>query len=796
MNLTDLYRKMEYGPAPEGTAPAIQWLEEHRRKFTLFINGKWTQAGKERKFETVNPSNGETLASISEAGEKEVDQAVRAAAKAFPAWSGLDGHRRARYLYAMARQIQKHARLLAVLETLDNGKTIRETRDIDIPLAVRHFYHHAGWAQLEEEQFGNYEALGAVGQIIPWNFPLLMLAWKAAPALASGNTVVLKPAEFTPLTALWFAEMCRLIGLPPGVFNLLTGSGSTGEMLVAHPELAKIAFTGSTEVGRLIREKTASSSKKLTLELGGKSPFLVFEDADLDSTVEGVVDAIWFNQGQVCCAGSRLLIQERVAKRLTEKLRSRIGKLRVGDPLDKGMDMGAIIAPVQLERIQKLLKEGLDEGGEVWQWDGELPKSGCFFPPTLISDVDPSSMLAQTEIFGPVLVSSTFRTHDEAVALANNTAYGLAASIWSENINLALDVAPKLKAGVVWINCTNQFDAGSGFGGYRESGYGREGGLEGMFEYLKPRGESSWKKHPKRIPPEFPASGSGEAAAMLAINRTAKLYIGGKQTRPDSGYSLPVLDAKKRLAGEVGHGNRKDIRNAVEAAHKASAWSGLNGHARAQVLYFLTENLEARSEEFSKRISHLTGDSSVKARKQVDASIRKIFCYAAWADKYEGRIHQPAFRGLALAIPEPFGVMGIIAPEQQPLLGLLSMILPCIAAGNRVVAVPSLASALVATDFYQVLDTSDLPGGVINLVTGYPSELAAVLAAHDDVAAIWGIGPEDECNEIKKLSIGNLKSVWTSDGKTPDWYDPRLADGTIWLERATQVKNIWVPYGE
>ena len=795
MNLEDLYQKMEYGPAPENSEQAEQWLEEHHRQFTLFINGKWVKSSNESRFETVNPATAQPLASITEAGEKDIDQAVNSAGKAFNSWSKLDRHQRSRYLYAMARQMQKHSRLLAVLETLDNGKTIRETRDIDVPLAVRHFYHHAGWAQLLDTEFENHEPLGVVGQIIPWNFPLLMLAWKVAPALAAGNTVVLKPAEFTPLTALWFAEMCQRIGLPPGVFNLITGSGNTGAMLASHPGVSKIAFTGSTEVGRQIRENTAFSSKKLTLELGGKSPFLVFEDADLDSTVEGVVDAIWFNQGQVCCAGSRLLVQERVANQLLEKLKARMKKLRVGDPLDKGMDMGAIIAPVQLQRIQKLLQQGLEEGGELWQWEGKLPKSGCFFPPTLICNVAPASMLAQTEIFGPVLVSSTFRTHDEAVALANNTAYGLAASVWSENINLALDVAPKLKAGVVWINCTNQFDASSGFGGYRESGFGREGGHEGLFEYLKPSHESSWKKHAQRILLGSSSSVSKDTEDYPAIDRTPKLYIGGKQARPDSGYSLAVLDSKKRIAGEVGHGNRKDIRNAVEAAHKASAWGSLNGHSRAQVLFFLAENLEARREEFRKRISDLTRDSTPKATKQVDAAIRRIFSYAAWADKYEGRVHQPPMRGLALAIPEPFGVMGIIAPDEKPLLGLLSMILPCIAAGNRVVAVPSPRAALIATDFYQVLDTSDVPGGVINLVTGVPSELAAVLAAHDDVAAIWGIGPEDECAEIKKRSGGNLKSVWTSDGKVPDWYDDH-SEGSIWLERATQVKNIWIPYGE
>ena len=346
-------------------------------------------------------------------------------------WQALGGHGRARHLYALARAVQKNSRLLAVLEAMDNGKPIRETRDIDIPLVARHFYHHAGWAQLLDTEFAGYTAAGVVGQIIPWNFPLLMLAWKVAPALAAGCTVVLKPAEFTPLTALCFAELADALGLPPGVFNVVTGDGETGKALVMHPDVDKLAFTGSTEVGRHIRRATAGTGKKLTLELGGKSPFVVFEDADLDSVVEGAVDAIWFNQGQVCCAGSRLLVQEGIADRLEEKLRARMERLRVGSPLDKAVDMGAIVAPVQLERIRGLVAQGVEEGATMWQPSWAVPRDGCFYPPTLFTNVAPSASIAQVEIFGPVLVSMTFRTPNEAVQLANNTPYGLAASVWT-----------------------------------------------------------------------------------------------------------------------------------------------------------------------------------------------------------------------------------------------------------------------------------------------------------------------------------------------------------------------------
>ena len=801
MKITDIYETMEYSPAPESPDLALEWLKEQKSKFGLFINGKWCKAKSGKVFSTDNPASGKKLASISEAGKSDVDSAVSAAKRAFPKWKALSGHERARYLYTLARQLQKHSRLFAVLETLDNGKTIRETRDIDTPLVIRHFYHHAGWAQVLESEFPEHTAIGPVGQIIPWNFPLLMLSWKVAPALAAGNTVVLKPAEYTSLTAILFAEICEQIALPPGVFNLVTGPGETGSLLVKHPDLKKIAFTGSTDVGRLIREATAHTDKKLTLELGGKSPFIVFEDADLDSAIEGVVDAIWFNQGQVCCAGSRLLVQESVAEKVIERLKKRMAKLRVGDPLDKSMDMGAIIAPIQKERIRNLVEQGKKEGAEVWQWQGTLPQKagksgktvgGCYFPPTFLTNVSPASTVAQTEIFGPVLVSMTFRTPDEAVMLANNSAYGLAASVWSENINQALHVAPKLKCGVVWINCTNQFDASVGFGGYRESGYGREGGHEGMFEYLKKK-ESGNAKDEFRIPvPKIKASTNG----TLSLDRTAKLYIGGKQTRPDSGYSLNVVNADGSLAGEIGHGNRKDIRNAVEAAHKASGWQSSTPHLRAQILYFLAENLETRAVEFQNRIMQLTGVSKKQAGFEVKTAVSRIFTYAALADKHEGLIHQPPMRGLALALNEPIGVMGLVCPDETPLLGMLSMLLPAIAMGNTVVLVPSRPFALVATDFYQVLETSDVPSGVLNIVTGDAEELGSVLAKHDDVEGLWVVGTAEECTKMKKFSAGNMKIIWTNNGKQLNWFDKKPSEGREWMRRAAQVKNVWIPYGE
>jgi aldehyde dehydrogenase (NAD+) len=800
----EIFETMEYGPAPEASELALEWLKKHEYRFRPFIDGRFRDAPDAQTFASINPRNGQPIAKLTQCGQAEVDAAVAAAAAAFPDWSRLSGHLRARYLYAIARQIQKHSRLFAVLETLDNGKPIRESRDIDIPLVARHFYHHAGWAQLLAEEFPGYEPIGVCGQIIPWNFPLLMLAWKIAPALAAGNTVVLKPAEFTSLTALLFAEVLQQIHLPAGVVNIITGDGSTGELLVKHPKIQKLAFTGSTEVGRIIRQAMAGTGKKLSLELGGKSPFIVFEDADLDSVVEGVVDAIWFNQGQVCCAGSRLLVQESIAERLEQKLRARMETLRVGDPLDKAIDIGAIVAPVQLQRIEKLVEQGKSEGATCWQPSWAVPQEGYFYPPTLFTNVEPASQIAQIEIFGPVLVSMTFRTPSEAIELANNTVYGLAASVWTENVNLALDVAPKLKAGVVWVNSTNMFDAASGFGGYRESGFGREGGKEGMYEYLAPSWErivSDEAKSENSAPSEvelnrMPLVESDEDPFEPGIDRSPKLYIGGKQIRPDSGYSFAVRDASGRYCGEVGLGNRKDIRNAVEAAHKAASWSRSTAHLRAQILYYLAENLSARAREFENRLAVSPGLSREQAKREVSKSVERLFYYAAWADKYEGRVHAVPFRNVTLAMPEAWGILGSVCPAENPLLSFISLIAPSLALGNRLVVVPSWRFPLIVTDFYQVLDTSDVPGGAINLVTGDPDELGRVLAQHDDVAALWCIGSKELSEKIERDSSGNLKATWVSFGKARDWFNDGQGQGTEYLRRATQVKNIWVPYGE
>ena len=809
MDVKEVFEEMSYGPAPESADAAYAWLDQHNRQFDLFINNKWVKPSTGKYHPSINPSNGEKLAETAIAGESDIDTAIKSARKAFKSWAQTPGHLRARYLYSIARHVQKHARLLSVIESLDNGKPIRESRDIDIPLVARHFYYHAGWAQLMASELNDYQPVGVVGQVIPWNFPLLMLAWKIAPAIAMGNTVVLKPAPFTNLSALLFSEILVEAGLPPGVVNIVTGNDQTGAMIVNHPDFDKIAFTGSTEVGRIIRKATAGTGKKLSLELGGKSPFIVFDDADLDSAVEGVVDAIWFNQGQVCCAGSRLLVQENVAAQFLDKLKRRMSSLRVGDSLDKCIDIGAVVDQSQWNTVDYWVKKSLEEGGSVYQPEIEMPKNGCYYPPTLITNVHPAASVVQNEIFGPVLVAMTFRSPVEAVKLANNTRFGLAASIWSENINTALDVASKIKAGSIWINSTNLFDAASGFGGYRESGYGREGGKEGLFEYLRPKWQkkikisadqlpskdkqNQWGKH---IPPGPVPASNGD---MQHIDRTPKMYIGGKQVRPDGNYVRPVFNAKGKLAGQVGDGNRKDIRDAVEAAHAAhmakAGWSMRHGHNRAQILYFIGENLDARREEFATRISDLTGQSLKSARQEVELAIRRLFTYAAWADKFGGTVQETTLRGVTIAVNEPVGVIGIACPDEAPLLSFVSLMAPAIARGNSVVIIPSEKFPLIATDFYQILDTSDVPGGVVNIVSGDREHLTKTLVQHDDVDAMWYFGTVEGSYHVEYESAYNMKRTFVNYGLKRNWSSSEEGEGHEFLHEAVQVKNIWVPSG-
>ena len=787
MTILESFEKLDYSEALESSSEAQKWLEENGRRFGQFINGKFVNQKDAKLIASLDPSNGDLLANIEVASSTQLDNAVKAARKAQPGWQSLGGHGRAKVLYALARLLQKNSRLIAVLETLDNGKPIRESRDIDIPLAIRHFYHHAGWAQLQEKEFKSYQSIGVIAQIVPWNFPLLMLSWKIAPALAMGNTIVFKAAEQTPITAMYFAHLCKQAGVPSGVINMVNGDGIVGASLAAHDGIDKVAFTGSTAVGQSIRKSTAGQGKKLTLELGGKSAFVVFEDADLDAAVEGLVDSIWFNQGEVCCAGSRLLVQAEVADKLHLKIKARIKQLRLGLPLDKSIDLGSLVSKTQFQRVDQMVKDGLEHGGESYQaCDIQADKN--LYPPTLITEIDSSHPLAQEEIFGPVLVSMTFRTQSEAIELANNSRYGLAASVWSENINRAMDVAPKIKAGVLWINCHNQFDASCGFGGVKESGFGREGGKEGLYEYLKPRFLSPIKNSKsKKIT---------ENNNEQSIDRTLKFYIGGKQVRPDGGHSMSTYNADGSLAAIVGSGNRKDIRNAVNAAVKAASWSSQSGHGRAQILYFLAENLAIRESEWVKRLETLCGVTKKQAKAEFDESLSRIFSYAAWADKYDGAVHSAPYRGVTMALPEPIGVLAQVAPETQPLLTTISLISPAIAMGNRVILIPSESFPSVALELVQTFETSDIPPGVINIVTGDKDELSNQLVGHAEVDGVWCWADSDTVAKVETTSALDLKRLWIHSDGDRDWLDSDQGEGLEFLRNATEVKNIWTPYGD
>ncbi|MEK7287095.1 MAG: aldehyde dehydrogenase family protein [Elusimicrobiota bacterium] len=793
-SLAELKKKLfDYGLNPETTTIEI------KPQYELFINNEWTPPLSGQYYQTINPATLEPIAKIACSNAEDVNRAVEAAQEGFKTWSKTPPAERAKYIFALARMIQERSREIAILETLDNGKPMRESRDIDIPTAARHFFYYAGWADKLPEAFhgANMEPLGVVGQIIPWNFPFLMVAWKVAPALACGNAVVLKPANTTPLTALAFAQICRDAGLPPGVVNVVTGRSDTGANIVAHPGVAKIAFTGSTEVGKLIRKAVAGTAKRLSLELGGKSPVIVFEDAPLYQAVEGVVDAIFFNQGQVCCAGSRLFIEEKIADKFIALLKERMMKIRVGDPMDKNTDMGPINNQNQLDTIRRYVDIGQKEGACLWQPPCALPATGLFFPPTIFTGVEPAHTIAQEEIFGPVLAIMTFRTADEAVELANNTCYGLGSSVWTKDVSKMIAVARKLRAGTVWGNSHNKFDAAAEFGGFKESGFGREGGPQGLWEYLNVKRETGSGKNEQED--KKPASSSPLPAPRSPLPapvwKTPKMLIGGKQVRTESGRYWKIFDhTGKQLLANMNLGSRKDIRDAVEAARNAwPGWAKATAYNRGQILYRMAEMLSSRAEEFTEKISLQTGVAPQAAREEVLISIKRLLYWAGWSDKYTGTVNPVAQTDFNITYPEPIGVAALVAPRTYPLAGFISKLAPAMVAGNTVVLVPSQAYPLTATDFIEVLDTSDVPSGVVNIVTGKPEELSPILAEHREIGMIDFSGPPDLAKKIEELSVSNLKRVWTS-GEQTDWLDPELQTRAQ-LRRYLEFKTVWITSG-
>lgn len=777
----------DYGPAPESISHV-----KLKPRYELFIDGAWVPPASGRYFDSINPANGKVLAKVAEAGQKDVDRAVLSAKEAFESWKKTPGSERSRLIYAIARVMLERARELAIIETLDNGKPIRETRDIDIPLAARHFFYYAGWADKMEEAFPGMTTspLGVIGQIVPWNFPLLMAAWKIAPALAAGNTVVLKPAETTSLSVLHLADIIKEVGVPAGVVNIVTGFGDTGAMIVRHPDVDKIAFTGSTEVGRIIRKTTAGSGKKLSLELGGKSPTIIFDDAPIYEAVEGIIDGIFFNQGQVCCAGSRLLVQEGIAPKFIRLLKDRMRKIRIGDPLDKNIDMGAINSRQQLETIKKYVDIGEKEGSVKFQTAFSCPNEGFFFPPTLFTEVETSHTIAREEIFGPVLAMMTFRTKEEAIELANNTFYGLAASVWTKDVAKIVEVARAIKAGTIWGNGANKFDAAAEFGGFKESGFGREGGPQGLWEYVHVEELNHSNPLPKGEENNNPIAREVGEGLSAKIWKTPKMLIGGKQVRSESGRYYKVSDTNGTLLADVPLGSRKDIRDAVEAAAKAlPGWAQSTAYLRGQILYRTAEILQSRSAELSDVLVSQTGCSFEKAQAEVNASLKRILYYAGWTDKYTGNVNPVTQTDFNITYPEPMGVVALVAPKESSLLALISKIFPAIAMGNTVVAVPSEAYPLAAAILIEVLDASDMPGGVVNLVTGNADELAPILAEHRAVAAIDFSGATDLAKKVEELSISNMKR--TSVISPEDWF-AESSQGRSWVRRFLEFKTVWI----
>ncbi|WP_078086056.1 aldehyde dehydrogenase family protein [Microbulbifer mangrovi] len=745
MQVADIFKTMNYGPAQVDTAEVDSWLDTHAEGFGLFINGEWVSSTE--TLDSVNPASGRRLATISAAGSDAVDAAVEAAHVAQPTWEKLGGRGRARYLYKLAQLLRKQVWKFAVLESLDSGKPIRETSNIDLPRASACFQHYAGRAQLFDTEFSGRQARGAAGLFIPASFPLLVAAQKIAPALAAGNCIVLKPSEHTSLTALMFAELCEEAGLPPGVVNIVTGGPATGAYLVDHADVDLLDFTGSAAVGRAIRSRTAGSDKALKLELAGKRPFIFFEDADLDSAVEGLVDAVWCNQGHGAWTSAQLLVQEGIEAAAIAKIRARMETLRVGDPLDSNADLGAIVDPARYARIAELVTQGVDDGGELWQSPVPSSQEGQFYPPTLLSGVEPSNTVAREGAFGPVLSVMSFRLQSEAVLLANGFGRSALASVWSENMNRTLEVGPSLNAGTICINSCNPFDIDCGFDGQA----GCESGAEGLEVYLRPCFEfSNSVTHPgKTVTTNTSKSGS--------------------------------------------------IAAAVEAALKMESWSRTSGYQRAGTLYALAEDLSARAEEFCWHLGQSGGESEPAVKREVEASVERLFTYAAWADQYEGAVRRQSPSGIAMSLNEAVGVVGIAFPDQLPLLALISLLAPVIAVGNRVVLVPSENNTQVGPGFYglltQLLESAGIPVGVVNIVTGIRDDLIQQLAAHGQVDHVWYFGSAEGSRRIEQAAAQTTKRTWVNRGKFPDWLSLVEGEGKHFLREARAVKNILIPCG-
>lgn len=814
-SLADLIHNLAYSPAPESPEAAWAWLDGGNRTFGDFINGDFTEPGK-TLFNAVNPATGAVLGHFTQSGPDEVNAAYEAAERAQKKWASLSPHRRARYLYALERMLMRHRRLFEVLEAMNKGKPFMREAKGDVTLSARHLGHHAALANNFRHLFPGREAGGVIGAIIAWNFPLMLLIWKFAGAIAAGNTIVIKPGDTTPVTAMLFAELCQKIKLPPGVVNIVTGDRETGKLMVAHPIPWKISFTGSTPAGQHIQQALAESPMKFTAELGGKSPVIVFPDTDLDSVVEATIRSILMNSGEVCCACSRLIVHQSVAPRLIEMLKRRFARIRVGDQLDKNTDMGPQNSKAQLDKILSMIELARENGATVWQPDCELPEEGYYTKPTILTNIGTDNPVAKEEVFGPVLAVFEFRTTVEAIELARRTEYGLAVSIFTNDIAKAHYVARQMKAGTVWINCVEQFDGASGFGGSRMSGFGREGGYEGIFDVTVDASgpmtgyvcepttepltgidvvESDLREEPTP-PPIHLHLVEVEDPDDVPLDATHRFLVNGELVRPDGEMCFAVRSPTGEYLGDVGDANRKDLRNAVIAAHKAKdSWADKGGDMRRKILMFMAERLRLNRIRLASEIVRQTGCTPREAFAEVDLAIERLFTWASWAVTYGGTVQTVAQTNMScIATNGSIGVAGVRAPDESPLLGIVDLIGPLLAMGNSVVLI-SGKHALTAMTLVEIFGVKDVPPGVLNILTARnPDKLAISLAKHRAVNVIWCFGASDSAVlQVRTQAACNMKQVWAGPPTLLDWMrtgDPREA-----LRHATEVTNTWTTFG-
>ncbi|KAL8594169.1 hypothetical protein ACOMHN_018109 [Nucella lapillus] len=806
-SVKDIFDSLKYGPAVDPDVVAKAWLDDHGRQFGHFIDNQWYKPDGGVQVQTNNPCTGELLATVTEASEGDVEKAVQCARKAFDSWSKLSDNARARHLYSIARHVQKHQQLFSVVETLDTGRVMRESRVNEVPQAVRLLYHSAGWAQLRESELQGYKPYGVVAVLPSLSRPLVSLVQRLAVSLAMGNTVVVCPSSVTPLSALLLAEVCREAGLPEGVIGVLTDGRDSGGLrkLVMREEVDKVAYAGTTREGQMLRQLLAGSGKSLSLELSGSCAMLVFDSADLDSVVEGVVVAAWGYQGQLNTSLSRLLVQESVAEKLIHKLRQRLEKVRVGNSLEKNNDVGAMTTDHMAELIGNAVEEARQEGAQVYQASTAGCSGSCFYPPTLLVGVQTASRIVYEDIPGPVVNLLQFRTTKEAIAIANNSNFAIGASVWTENVSLALEASAGLQMGTVWINSHSTDDAAAGFGGPRLSGSGRVGSRRGLLEYVQPSwvertsgvGKLNLGSFGSTVAPRPTDKSVGGAGDSPQLDRTYKLYYGGVQKRPDGQYSRPVITSEGKVVGHVSEASRKDVRNAVEAAQKiVTGWSKRMGHNKAQILYYIAENMETQKDELVEALTSMTGQPQGQSEAEVALALKRLFFWAAYCDKFGGSVQEAPIYGSVIETNEAVGVIGVACPDSQPLLAFVSLFAAAIARGNAVVMIPSEKYPLAAAQLYHVFDSSDLPGGVVNILTGNRDHLTRVLAEHHEVQAVWYFGSEEGSKFVEHAAAENLKRTWVNNGKDRDFADEAQGCGEEFLLQSTQPKTVWIPMGE